>query len=175
MHIGTQAFAVVGTNRPTLHPNATSRLDLAAGPHPLTPLGRRAQKPVEATNSNPRSDSTPWGFFCDGAINHNRGDFSYWPVSTVDGASSHVGNWEMTGHVAACDAVVTSLIPSLSCRSSRPNAPFAELVRSSRTSTADEMRVEYSRRALGESPELNAKFFNVLSRARVCGVPITTS
>jgi hypothetical protein len=30
----------------------------------------------------------------------------------------------------------------LSCRSCRPNAPFAELVRLSRTSIADEMRVE---------------------------------
>ena len=29
------------------------------------------------------------------------------------------------------DAAVTSLIPALSCRSCRPNAPFAELVRSS--------------------------------------------
>ena len=28
-----------------------------------------------------------------------------------------------------CDAAVTSLIPALSCRSCRPNAPFAELVR----------------------------------------------
>jgi hypothetical protein len=32
------------------------------------------------------------------------------------------------------DAAVTSLIPALSCRSCRPNAPFAELVRLSRTS-----------------------------------------
>ena len=31
-----------------------------------------------------------------------------------------------------------SFIPSLSCRSCRPNAPFAELVRLSRTSIADE-------------------------------------
>ena len=38
------------------------------------------------------------------------------------------------------DAAVTSLIPSLSCRSCRPNAPFAELVRLSKTSVADEMR-----------------------------------
>ena len=38
------------------------------------------------------------------------------------------------------DAAVTSLIPALSCRSCRPNAPFAELVRLSRTSIADEMR-----------------------------------
>src|SRR5437588_3939231 len=40
------------------------------------------------------------------------------------------------------DAAVTSLIPALSCRSCRPNAPFAELVRLSRTSIADiEIRV----------------------------------
>jgi hypothetical protein len=48
------------------------------------------------------------------------------------------------------DAAVTSLIPSLSCRSCRPNAPFAELVRLSRTSIADEMRIEHTRRVLGE-------------------------
>ncbi len=46
------------------------------------------------------------------------------------------------------DAAVTSLIPALSCRSCRPNAPFAELVRLSGTSIADEMREEYRRRAL---------------------------
>jgi hypothetical protein len=48
------------------------------------------------------------------------------------------------------DAAVTSLIPSLSCRSCRPNAPFAELVRPSRTSIADEMREERTRRVLGD-------------------------
>jgi hypothetical protein len=47
------------------------------------------------------------------------------------------------------DAAVTSLIPALSCRSCRPNAPFAELVRLSRTSIADEMRIEHTRRVLG--------------------------
>ncbi len=47
------------------------------------------------------------------------------------------------------DAAMTSLIPSLSCRSCRPNAPFAELVRLSRTSIADEMREKYRRRVLG--------------------------
>jgi hypothetical protein len=31
------------------------------------------------------------------------------------------------------DAAVTSLVPALSCRSCRPNAPFAELVRLSRS------------------------------------------
>jgi hypothetical protein len=48
------------------------------------------------------------------------------------------------------DAAVTSLIPWLSCHSCRPNAPFAELVRLSRTSTADEMRIEQTRRVLGD-------------------------
>jgi hypothetical protein len=47
------------------------------------------------------------------------------------------------------DAAISSLIPSLSCRSCRPNAPFAELVRLSRTSIADEMREEHRRRVLG--------------------------
>jgi hypothetical protein len=48
------------------------------------------------------------------------------------------------------DAAVTSLIPSLSCRSCRPHPPFAELVRLSRTSIADEMRIERTRRVLDE-------------------------
>ena len=48
------------------------------------------------------------------------------------------------------DAAISSLIPSLSCRSCRPNAPFAELVRLSRTSIADEMRIEHTRRIFGE-------------------------
>jgi hypothetical protein len=48
------------------------------------------------------------------------------------------------------DAAVSSLIPALSCRSCRSNAPFAELVRLSRTSIADEMREEHRRRVLGE-------------------------
>jgi hypothetical protein len=48
------------------------------------------------------------------------------------------------------DAAVSSLVPTLSCKSCRPNAPFAELVRLSRTSIADEMREEHRRLALGE-------------------------
>ena len=48
------------------------------------------------------------------------------------------------------DAAVTSLIPALSCRSCRPNAPFAELVQLSRKSIVDEMREEHRRRVLGE-------------------------
>jgi hypothetical protein len=48
------------------------------------------------------------------------------------------------------DAAITSLIPALSCRSCRPNAPFAELVRLSRKSIADEMREEHEQRVLGK-------------------------
>ena len=42
------------------------------------------------------------------------------------------------------DAAITSLIPALSCRSCRPNAPFAELVRLSKTSVAEEYYAERS-------------------------------
>jgi hypothetical protein len=45
---------------------------------------------------------------------------------------------------------VTSLIPQLSCRACLPNAPFAEVVRLSRTSIAHAMREEHQRRVLGE-------------------------
>ena len=48
------------------------------------------------------------------------------------------------------DAAVTSLIASLSCRSCRSHAPFAQLVRLSRASIADEMREQHRRRILGE-------------------------
>lgn len=48
------------------------------------------------------------------------------------------------------DAAITSLIPVLSCRSCRPNAPFAQLVRLSQRNIADEMREEHRRRLLSE-------------------------
>ena len=48
------------------------------------------------------------------------------------------------------DAAVTRLVQALSCRSCRPDTPFAEIVRLSRTSTADEMREERTRRVLDE-------------------------
>jgi hypothetical protein len=38
-------------------------------------------------------------------------------------------------------AAVTALIPALSCRSCRPNAPFAELLQLSRSSVADRLNV----------------------------------
>jgi hypothetical protein len=40
-------------------------------------------------------------------------------------------------------AVSALLFAVLACRSCRPNAPFAELVRPARTSIADEMREEH--------------------------------
>jgi hypothetical protein len=41
-------------------------------------------------------------------------------------------------------AAITSLIPALSCRSCRPNAPFAELLRLSQSSVADDVYTEFS-------------------------------
>jgi hypothetical protein len=78
--------------------------------------------------------------------------------SPTIGAAIKAGYWFLWVRCPACrminaidlrtldrhaDAAVTSLIPALSCRSCRPNAPFAELVRLSRTSIADEMREEH--------------------------------
>jgi len=48
------------------------------------------------------------------------------------------------------DAAVTSLIPALSCRSCRPNAPFAELVKLAKSSVADELDVLGNRTVIGE-------------------------
>lgn len=85
--------------------------------------------------------------------------------SPTIGAAIKAGHWYLWVCCPACrttnaidlrtldrhrDAAVTSLIPTLSCRSCRPNASFAELVRLSRTSIADEMREEHRRRVLGE-------------------------
>src|SRR5271157_3221068 len=67
--------------------------------------------------------------------------------SPTIGAAVAAGYWFLWVRCPACrttnaidlrtidrhpDAAVTSLIPALSCRSCRPNAPFAELVRLSR-------------------------------------------
>jgi hypothetical protein len=85
--------------------------------------------------------------------------------SPTIGAAIAAGYWFLWVRCPACrtinaidlrtldrhhDAAITSLIPALSCRSCRPSAPFAELVRLSRKSIADEMREEHQRRALGE-------------------------
>jgi hypothetical protein len=85
--------------------------------------------------------------------------------SPTIGAAITARYWFLWVHCPACrtinaidlrildrqrDATVSSLIPALSCRSCRPNSPFAELVRLSRTSIADEMRDEHRRRVLGE-------------------------
>jgi hypothetical protein len=85
--------------------------------------------------------------------------------SPTIGAAITAGYWFLWVRCPACrttnaidlrtldrhrDAAVRSLIPALSCRLCRPNAPFAELVQLSRTSIADEMRIEHARRVLGE-------------------------
>ena len=85
--------------------------------------------------------------------------------SPTIGAAITAGCWFLWVRCSACrmvsaidlraldrhpDAAVTCLIPMLSCRSCRPSAPFAELLRLSRTSIADEMREEHRRRVLGE-------------------------
>jgi hypothetical protein len=49
------------------------------------------------------------------------------------------------------DAAVTSLIPALSCRSCRPNAPFAELVRVTVRSGGRAVSMENSRFRDGDS------------------------
>jgi hypothetical protein len=86
-------------------------------------------------------------------------------ASPTIGAAIRAGYWFLWVRCPACrtinaidlrtldrhrDAAVSSLIPALSCRSCRPNTPFAELVRLSRTSISDEMREEHRRRVLGE-------------------------
>lgn len=48
------------------------------------------------------------------------------------------------------DAAVTSLIPALSCRSCRPNAPFAELICLAQHSVADELNVSRTRTVIGQ-------------------------
>jgi hypothetical protein len=85
--------------------------------------------------------------------------------SPTIGAAITAGYWFLWVRCPACrtinaielrtldrhpNAAVSSLIPALSCRSCRPNAPFAELVRLSQKSIADEMREEHTRRVLGE-------------------------
>jgi hypothetical protein len=85
--------------------------------------------------------------------------------SPTIGAAIRAGYWFLWVRCPACrtinaidlraadrhpDAAISSLIPALSCRSCRSNAPFAELLRLSRASIADEMREEHRRRVLGD-------------------------
>jgi hypothetical protein len=48
------------------------------------------------------------------------------------------------------NAAVTALIPKLSCRGCRPNAPFAELLKLSQTSIGDELSAAHTRAVLGK-------------------------
>ena len=85
--------------------------------------------------------------------------------SPTIGAAIKAGYWFLWVRCPACrtinaidlrtidrhhGAAVSSLISALSCRSCQPNAPFAELVRLSRTSIADEMCEAHRRRVLGK-------------------------
>jgi hypothetical protein len=85
--------------------------------------------------------------------------------SPTIGAAVAAGYWFLWVQCPACrttsavdlrtldrhpEATVTSLIPALSCRGCRPNAPFAKLVRLSRLSIRDEWNVERGRATLGE-------------------------
>jgi hypothetical protein len=74
----------------------------------------------------------------------------YWFLWVRCPACQTINAIDLRGLDRHSDAAVTSLIPALSCRSCQPNAPFAELVQLSRTSIADEMRIEHTLRALGE-------------------------
>src|ERR1700681_1540038 len=79
--------------------------------------------------------------------------------SPTIGAAITAGYWFLRARCPACrttgdvdlrtldwhrDAAVTALIPALSCRSCRPNAPFAELVCLSNASLAEEYYAERS-------------------------------
>jgi hypothetical protein len=74
----------------------------------------------------------------------------YWFLWVCCPACRTINAIDLRGLDRHPDGAVSGLIPALSCRSCRPDAPFAELVRLSRTSIADEMREEHRRRVLGE-------------------------
>ena len=86
--------------------------------------------------------------------------------SPTIGAAITAGYWFLRARCPACrttgdvdlrgldwhrGAAVTALTPALSCRSCRPNAPFAELVCLSQSSVTDEWNVERGMVALASS------------------------
>jgi hypothetical protein len=84
--------------------------------------------------------------------------------SPTIGAASAAQHWWLWVRCPACttkaldlrrldrypNTMITGLIPALSCRNCRPHAPFAELLKLSPRSIADEMRYEHRKRVLGE-------------------------
>ena len=60
------------------------------------------------------------------------------------GAAITAGYWFLRALDWHRGAAVTALVPALSCRSCRPNAPFAELVCLSKSSVAEEYYAERS-------------------------------
>jgi len=93
------------------------------------------------------------------------------PFSPTIGAALAARHWFLWVQRPACrtttaidlrtldrhpDAAITSLIPALSCRSRRPNAPFAELLRLWMLSVPDEWNVARGRAVLGQQAAANA-------------------
>jgi hypothetical protein len=149
----------------------TSRWDARAFPHGLQPPqdGRRApsraaeKKGAEQRTTDPQIMEDAERLVA--VWNERQKQQMPMLFSPTIGAAIAAGYWFLWVRCPACrtinaidlrtldrhhDAAITSLIPALSCRSCRPNAPFAELVQLSRKSIADEMREEHQRRVLGK-------------------------
>jgi hypothetical protein len=137
---------VMGFNRPKMEADRKAKADAEAAAHRATDAQvlEDAERLITAWNES-QARQMPMLF------------------SPTIGAAIAAGYWFLWVRCPACrtinaidlrtldrhhDAGVTSLIPALSCRSCRPNAPFAELIQLSRKSIADEMREEHRRRAI---------------------------
>jgi hypothetical protein len=66
------------------------------------------------------------------------------PAGALPGLPHHRGDVDLRTLDWHRGAAVTALTPALSCRSWRPNAPFAELVCLSKSSVAEEYYAERS-------------------------------
>jgi hypothetical protein len=95
--------------------------------------------------------------------------------SPTIGAAIIAGYWFLRARCPACrttgdvdlraldwhrGAAVTALIPALSCRSCRPNAPFAELVCLSKSSVAEEYYAERGGNGWGQLVNVAATAVN---------------
>ena len=74
----------------------------------------------------------------------------HWSCGSVVLPPAQRKRWTSVPWIATHGPRFSSLIPALSCRACRPHAPFAELVRLSDKSIADELRDEHARRIFGE-------------------------
>ena len=111
----------------------------------------RAARPSGRSSRMPNSSSTAW--------NERQAKRMPMLFSPTIGAAITAGYWFLRARCPACrttgdvdlrtldwhrGAAVTALTPALSCRSCRPNAPFAELVCLSKSSVAEEYYAERS-------------------------------